>query len=350
MSDIVTIGSATMDVFVECDDAGVVSVKLKDKESQFMSYPYGSKMEITKFDSQVGGGGVNTAANFANLGFSTGAIFKVGDDIYSQGLFDFFRNKKVDLSSVIQDRKDSTGFSIILTSFEGDRTVLAHRGANAHIKKSEIDFEAIKNAKLLYIAPLNGDSNKVLDDIVKYAREHDTRVCFNAGTTGIKKGFNYLSKILALADVVVMNKEEAMMATGITVRQDTKDVKYSQILIHPDLKEMFKKLKVSDYQVIVITDGKNGAYAYSGKNYYYCPCFDGPVTSTLGAGDAFASTFCAYIAKFGIDIAKALIAGSINSAGVVSQFGATQGLLTFDEITRRMNENPDFEVKIEEVK
>ena len=198
MSDIITIGSATMDVFVECDDAGVVSVKLKDRESQFMSYPYGSKMEITKFDSQVGGGGVNTAANFANLGFSTGAIFKVGDDIYSQGLFDFFRNKKVDLGSVIQDRKDSTGFSIILTSFEGDRTVLAHRGANAHIKKSEIDFEAIKNAKLLYIAPLNGESNKVLDDIVKYAREHDTRVCFNAGTTGIKKGFNYLSKILSL--------------------------------------------------------------------------------------------------------------------------------------------------------
>ena len=350
MSDIITIGSATMDVFVECDDAGVVSVKLKDRESQFMSYPYGSKMEITKFDSQVGGGGVNTAANFANLGFSTGAIFKVGDDIYSQGLFDFFRNKKVDLGSVIQDRKDSTGFSIILTSFEGDRTVLAHRGANAHIKKSEIDFEAIKNAKLLYIAPLNGDSNKVLDDIVKYAKEHDTRVCFNAGTTGIKKGFNYLSKILALADIVVMNKEEAMMATGITVRQDTKDVKYSQILVHPDIKEMFKKLKISDYQVIVITDGKNGAYAYNGKNYYYCPIFEGCVTSTLGAGDAFASTFCAYIAKYGIDIPKALIAGSINSAGVVSKFGATQGLLTFDEITQKMNENPDFEVKIEEVK
>lgn len=349
MSDVVTIGSATMDVFVECDDAGVVSVRLKDRQTEFMSYPYGSKMEITKFDTQVGGGGVNTAANFANLGFSTSAIFKVGDDIYSQGIFDFFRQRKIDLGSVIQDKKDSTGFSIILTSFEGDRTVLAHRGANAHIKKSEINFEAIKNAKLLYIAPLNGDSNKVLDDIVKYAKEHDTRVCFNAGTTGIKKGYNYLKKILELADIVVMNKEEASMATGINLRQDTKDVKYSQHLIHPDLKEMFKKLKVSDYQVIVITDGKHGAYAYNGKQYYYCPSFNGPVASTLGAGDAFASTFCAYIAKYGIDIGKALVAGSINSAGVVSVFGATQGLLTFDEIVHKMNENNDFCAKIEDV-
>ena len=56
MSDVITIGSATMDVFVECDDASVVSVRQKDKKSEFMSYKYGSKIEITDFSSQVGGG------------------------------------------------------------------------------------------------------------------------------------------------------------------------------------------------------------------------------------------------------------------------------------------------------
>lgn len=346
MSDIVTIGSATMDVFVECNDATVVTVNSINKKSEFMSYPYGSKVEISNFDTQVGGGGVNTAANFANLGLSTSAIFKVGDDIYSKGLFKFFEDKNVNLKSVIQDKNDHTGFSIILTSFEGDRTVLAHRGANAHIKKSEIDFDLIKNAKLLYIAPLNGDSNKVLDDIVKYAKEHDTRVCFNAGTTGIKKGFDYLKKILSMADIVVMNKEEATMATEINIRPDTADEKYSKELIHPDLKKMFKKLKIADYQIIVITDGARGAYAYDGHKYYYCPCFDGPVTSTLGAGDAFASTFCASLGKFGLDIEHALKAGSINSAGVVSVFGATQGLMTFDKIINKMEQSPDYKCSI----
>lgn len=342
MVDVVTIGSATMDVFVECDSASIVSVRKKDSSTDFMSYPYGSKLEITDFDTQVGGGGVNTAVNFANLGFNTAVIFKVGDDIYSKGLFNFFKTKNVDLSSIIQDKNDTTGFSIILTSFEGDRTVLAHRGANAHIKKTEINFDVIKEAKLLYIAPLNGESNRQLDDLVKFARANDTRVCFNAGTTGIKKGFNYLKKILELADVVVMNKEEAQMATGIYLRQDTKDIKYSQEIIHPDLKEMFKKLKVSGYQVIVITDGGHGAYAYSGKEYFYCPCFDGPIVSTLGAGDAFASTFCAAMIRYNLDIAKSLVAGSINSGGVVSAFGATQGLLTFDEIEEKIAQNPDY--------
>ena len=349
MSDVITIGSATMDVFVECDDASIVSVRQKAKKREFMSYEYGAKIEVNDFASNVGGGGVNTATNFANLGFSTGAIFKVGDDIYSQGIFNFFKSRNVDLSSVIQDKNDTTGFSIILTSFEGDRTVLAHRGANGHIKENEINYDAIKAAKLLYIAPLNGDSNKVLDDIVQFAEDNGVYVCFNAGSTGIKKGLNYLKKILKYAHIVVMNKEEASMATGILLRPDTKDEKFSHMLIHPDLKAMFESLRYNDYQIIVITDGGAGAYAYDGKKYYYCPTFEGPVRSTLGSGDAFASTFCAALSKFDHNIEKSLLAASINATGVVSQFGATEGLLTFDQILDNKKKNPDYTCKIENV-
>ena len=345
MFDVITIGSATMDVFVECEDANIVSVSTKNKKSEFMSYPYGAKIEISDFDSKVGGGGVNTAVNFANLGLNTSAIFKIGDDIYSQGIIKSFEGTSVDLSNKIQDSKDSTGFSIILVSFQGDRTVLAHRGANAHIKKSDINFEAIKNSKLLYIAPLNGESNRVLDDICYFAQENDVYICFNAGSTSIKKGFNYLKKILETAHIVVMNKEEASMATKIEVRPDTKDIKYSEQLIHPDIKEMFKKLKVKDYQVIVITDGGRGAYAYDGNKYYYCPVFEGPVVSTLGAGDAFASTFCAALRKTQLDIGKSLMMASVNSAGVVSEFGATHGLLTFEEIENRLAQHPEYSFK-----
>ncbi len=342
MCDVITIGSATMDVFVESDDANIVSVYTKNKKSEFMSYPYGAKVEISDFTSQVGGGGINTAVNFANLGYKTSAIFKIGDDIYSDGILESFKNRNVDLSNIVQDNKLSTGFSIILVSFQGDRTVLAHRGANAQIKKADINFEAIKNAKLLYIAPMNGDSTKILDDIANFASENNVYVCFNAVSTSIKKGFNYLKKILEKANIVVMNKEEAALATQIQVRPDTRDEKFSDELIHPDVKAMFKKLKVCDYQIIVITDGGRGAYAYDGKDFYYCPVFDGPVVSTLGAGDAFASTFCAALGRTNKDIGKALMYASVNSAGAVSEFGATQGLLTFDQIEEKLKSNPSY--------
>ena len=80
MPKIITIGSATMDVFVECEEANIVSVCSKDSNFDYMSYPYGAKIDISNFASNVGGGGVNTACNFGNLGFETSAIFKIGKD------------------------------------------------------------------------------------------------------------------------------------------------------------------------------------------------------------------------------------------------------------------------------
>ena len=93
MPKVITIGSATMDVFVECDEANIVSVCTKDHCSDFMSYPYGSKIDVSTFASNVGGGGVNTACNFGNLGFETSAIFKIGHDIYSEGILEFFKTQ-----------------------------------------------------------------------------------------------------------------------------------------------------------------------------------------------------------------------------------------------------------------
>ena len=342
MTKILTIGSATMDVFVECDEANIVSVCSKNKNSDFMSYPYGSKIDISTFSSNVGGGGVNTACNFANLGFDTSAIFKIGEDIYSEGVLSSFKNKNVKLDNIIQKKDTSTGFSIILVSFQGDRTVLAHRGANAEIREDEINFDAIKEADFMYVAPLKGESNKVLEPIVQYAHKHGTRICFNAGTTSLKRGFEHIKTILKSAHIVVMNKEEAMMATGIQVRPDTKTEKFSHQLIHDDIKKMLTTLKVMDYQVIVITDGGRGAYAYDGQKFYLCPVFPSPVISTLGAGDAFASTFCGALGKTKLNVGLSLMYASVNSASVVSAFGATEGLLTFEQIEEKLKSNPDY--------
>lgn len=331
-----------MDVFVECDSANIVSVCKNDSSSSYMSYPYGAKLDMSNFSSKVGGGGVNTAMNFANLGYDTSAIFKVGDDIYYQGIMENFKNTSVKTDCMIQDKTISTGFSIILVSFQGDRTVLAHRGANALIKIEDICFDKLKEADWLYIAPLNGESNKVLEPLVNFAKENDIKVCFNAGTTSIKQGFEYMKHILESADVVVMNKEEASMCSGIKVRPDTKTVHYSDEELHPDVVEMLKKLKVSGNRIVVITDGGRGAYAYDGKEFYICPVYESPVVSTLGAGDAFASTFFASLKETDKDIGKSLMYASVESSSVVSKFGATEGLITFEQIKEKLKETPNY--------
>lgn len=345
MYDFITIGSATQDVFIQSDVASIVSVSQIAKKSEFMSFPYGAKTEIADFSKNLGGGAVNTATNFANLGCKTSTIIKLGNDELNNIIKLKLAKSGVDIMNIIDSEKHLTGFSIILVSFQGDRTVLAHRGANAHVHEKEINFDAIKNSRWVYVSPLSGESNKVLDKIAKFCEENNINLAINAGTTALKKGAKYFSKILNTAQIVVMNKEEATLVTKIQIRQDTKEEKFSKKEIHPDLVEMLKVLRGSTKAITVITDGKNGAYCYDGDNIHICPIFPSTVASTLGAGDAFASTFCASMDKFGWDIEKSLKYASVNSASVCTNFGAQEGFLTFDEIEKRIKEKPDFKVK-----
>ena len=346
MYDFITIGSATQDVFIQSDVASIVSVSQISKKSDFMSFPYGAKTEIADFTKSLGGGAVNTATNLANLGFKTSTIIKLGNDELNNIIKLKLAKSGIDIMNIIDSEKYLTGFSIILVSFQGDRTVLAHRGANAHVAEKEVNFEAIKNSRWVYVSPLSGDSNKILDKIAKFCEENKVNLALNAGTTALKKGANYFTRIMETAQIVVLNKEEATLVTKIQVRPDTKEVKFSHELIHPDIINMLKILRGKTATIVVITDGKNGVYCYDGKSVFRCPAYPSNVVSTLGAGDAFASTFTATIDKFDGDIVKALKYASVNSASVCSHFGAQEGFLKFDEIEEKLSANPDFKVEV----
>ena len=46
------------------------------------------KMDIENFTFEIGGGALNTAMNFKNLGFDTATIVKVGHDPMSKAIID----------------------------------------------------------------------------------------------------------------------------------------------------------------------------------------------------------------------------------------------------------------------
>lgn len=346
MFDVITIGSATLDVFIESDDANIVSVYSKNKRSDYMSFPYGSKIEINDFSRNLGGGAINTAINFQNLGLKTSTVVKMGTDETAPVIEEKIKNANVDTSNIIKSKEGLTGFSIILVSFQGDRTVLAHRGENAKIKEEDINFEKLKQTKWIYVAPLSGDSNKLLDKIAQFSKENNIKLAINAGTTAIKKGAKYFDNIVNACDILILNKEEASMLTQIQVRPDTKTEFFSEEKIHPDVKKMHRALRKENNSIILITDGKNGATCFDGNKFYKAPEFPAKVRSTLGAGDAFASTFVASIEKFNRNIEKAIKYASVNSASCVEVFGAQEGLIPFEKIEEKLNQNKNYEIEI----
>lgn len=340
MFDVITVGGATTDTFVETDRAKIMHMETPSTRHGYLCFDYGEKIEMDQLAYDIGGGATNAAVNFSNLGFNTGIVVKIGEDLNSQAVLQRLKERNVDDSMVIKTSDEKTGFSVILTSFEGDRTVLMHRGANSRIKMKELDCEKLKNTKWLYFASLSGDSNEILDDMAIFAEKNGINTAFNPGSAQIKRGLNDLKKILSTAEILIMNRSEASSVTGIP----NKPAESDYINDH-NLTEMIIKLKCQGPKVVVITEGKKGVYAFDGKTMYYTPPFPAKVVSTLGAGDSFASTFVGSMINFDWNIEKALQYGAVNSSRVIQSFGAQKGLCGFEIIKAILERNTEFKIQ-----
>jgi sugar/nucleoside kinase (ribokinase family) len=122
-----------------------------------------------------------------------------------------------------------------------------------------------------------------------------------------------------------MNRTEAA-----TLTQSSRNERVTVIL---------EKLKDLGPRLAIITHGRNGVFAAddTGGRYFLAPP---PVEAvcTLGAGDAFTSTFTASIIQNGWDIPLALKRASMNAANVVQNPGAQIGLEPMERLDAHLEE------------
>ncbi|MEW5819639.1 MAG: carbohydrate kinase family protein [Cyanobacteriota bacterium] len=389
--DIVSIGGATQDVFVKSDLSKILKFRDLFTEIEFLCFSYGSKLNIDEVLFDVGGGAVNTSINFANLDLKSAALVKIGNDSSADLILKTLAKHNVspELIKTVTDCK--TGFSIILNSFEGDRTVLAFRGANSRLTGNDIDWQAINQAKWIYVSSLTGDSNDILDTLSDYAEEHGVNMAFNPGSTQIKRGTAGLKRILSQTEFLILNKEEASQLTAIKetfryidpqkctgcgtcvdlcpaeifqidnnkaihVGKRESCIKGCEICVThcperaisvspwaSNIDEQLVKLKSYGPKIVVITDGKKGVQVYDGEYRYLMPSYQVPVKSTLGAGDCFASTFTASMIKTNWNIEKSVMYAAANAANLVQEFGGQSGLKTFNELDKFIaNQDPEL--------
>ena len=291
--DVVTFGSAVIDVFVNTD---VVERK------GFMHYPVGEKILIKNLKFDWGGGGTNTAVAFSRLGFKTGCITNVGSDENGNALLNSLKKEKVEFLGKIE-KNQLSGYSVILDSKGGERTILAYKGATSDIEVNEVKkFDA----KWIYFSALLGKSFETQKRIAQILKKRGAKIAFNPSAYLIKK--ENLSDLLKITDILVLNKEETQMLTG------TKE----------NLLENLWKLTKG---IVVITDKDEKISCYDGKKEYtLIPHKNIKVVERTGAGDAFASGFVAgQIAGWGIE--KSLKLGLRESESVIRHFGAKNKLL-----------------------
>ena len=209
---------------------------------------------------------------------------------------------------------------MILTAFTGDRTVLVHRGACTHLRKDEVNWEALANTKWIYLSSMAGPSAPLFEKVALHARDHGVKLALNPGGTQIQQGLKALRPVFEATDAVFLNKEEAYELTGVEPRQGRDD----EMQVLADLLD-------AGPDVVVMTDGPEGAEAHDGNAHYMVPAVPVVELSTLGAGDAFAAG-CIGALFHGLELRSALHAGALNAGNVIRYMDAKRGLLTWEQI------------------
>ncbi len=297
--DVISIGSATEDVFV--------FVPKNNFHSDECIFSPGSKVEINDLIFSVGGGSTNSAVAFSRLGLKAGALFIIGKDESGKRILAEMKKEKVNTKNCIVTKKECTPYSVILTGFGRDRVILFYKGAAELFESQKINWKKIK-AKWLYVSSLHSEG-KLLREIFSHAQNTGAKISWNPGSVELKRGFGYLKSLPGKADIFVVNSHEALMLTGSAD-------------IHRNLIKLLDLGKIS-----VITDGEKGAYSCDGKTIYFIEPFEVPVLDVTGAGDAFSSGFSFAIMK-GLGMEKAMEYGVAEACSVIMNLGTKNILLS----------------------
>ncbi len=313
MYDIITMGSATIDVFLKSKSKSIEIEKINDHQDICM--PLGAKILIDELVTDTGGGGTNTAVAFSKFGFKTAWIGRIGNDLNSKSIEEILKKNKIDvlIKKCTCSCPCASGFSVILTGYKENRTILTYKGVNNKLFFSDI---TVRKPKYFYFASMVGESWKSMKKLANYANKNKIPVAFNPSLYLVKKGMRELMPVLKASKILILNKEEAQTLT----RKKKVDVA---------LKFLQKTVPL-----VVITDGSKGAIAFDGKIKFILKIPNIKPLETTGAGDSFASAFVASIIRKK-SVPKALKNGFAQAKSVLSYYGAKNKFLSWRELNAK---------------
>ena len=325
--DIITIGSATRDVFIGADE--FKSFKSDDYSSgQAMCFSLRSKIEAKKLVLTSGGGGTNAAVTFVRQGFKTACIGVVGKDLNGQEILNELQGEGVDTQYFQKHDDDLTAYSVILVDKSGERTILSYKGEGQHFEAAKLPFDGLE-ASWLFLDSLGGHYD-ILEGAVNWAVKNGVKIASNPGTKELAHGLDKLKPLLKNISIFWVNQEEAAGLLGIDIDNEN---------------EIFKAMDGLIEGIFVMTKGPEGMVVSDGKNIYRAAVPDSPVVERTGAGDASCSGFISEYMHSG-DIVKAIQFGTANASSVVAQYGGKAGILKQND----WGPWPLIEVKIENLK
>lgn len=318
--DIVTIGDAFEDVFVEPDldakyDRGFAS-------GRGICFELGEKIPLEAVTYEIGGSACNTAVGLSRLGFKASIVTTLGDDTPRDKVIERLRDEDVDATNIYINEKLKSGFSVVF-SIKGERTIFVYHGLKDY---RDLKIKKGIKSRWFFLTPIGEHTEEIEKRVVKEVAENGAHFAWNPGSVQISRGASHYKHLLNCTDILFLNREEA--------------IKFLNFPVRPQTEEVMKNLHLLGAKIVVVTNGKEGAKAYDGKNFYNAiPNLRTIRADATGAGDSFATGVLGRLIEVDWknltedNIKEALKWGIKNSDSVIQYMGAQKGLLNKEEIS-----------------
>ncbi|HUC89300.1 MAG TPA: carbohydrate kinase family protein [Patescibacteria group bacterium] len=320
--DVLAVGDVVTDAFIRLTDEDAKVVK--NDQGQWLMLPFGTKLPFEYSEVVPGvGNASNAAVTFARLGLKSSYVTNVGSDQAGREIIDSLGKNGVDIRFVRINPGKKSNYHYVLW-YKEERTIL--------IKHEDYDYHWPHIAKTekprwVYFSSLSEHALPYQDRISDWLENNpDVFLAFQPGTFQMEAGTHRLRRLYRRTAILILNREEAAKVGGGN---------------HEDMHDLIDKLHALGPQVVVVTDGPNGAYASDGKQRLRMPLYPDPKPplERTGAGDAFASAFVAAAVK-GMKLEDALRWGPINSMSVCQKVGSQAGILTERELLQYLHHAP----------
>jgi len=340
--DVVTVGSATRDVFLESPFFKVVKDPQHLKNMGFPTgeaqcFAMGAKLNVEDVHVLTGGGATNAAVTFARQGLKTGCLMTLGEDIGAQQVIDELKNEKV-TPIPTYSKKLKTSYSAILLSRGGERTILNYRGASGLMKAKDIPFSKIQT-RGVYVSP-GVIEFSTIKEIIKRFKAQGALIAMNPSSHYLAMG-KKLHPLLKEIDVIILNREEAAELTGVSYENE---------------KNIFTRFDELVPGLAVMTEGPKGVMVSDGQRIFRAGIYKEKRTEDrTGAGDAFGSGFVSALLQHRVTpknvqnvkeevIKEAIELASANATSVVEQMGAKPGILYKKDLIQFLKKKPRLKI------
>ena len=309
--DVIGIGNAIVDIIGRCDDdflqrheAPKGHMRLVDSKTIDALYgDMGPGIEMS------GGSAANTLVGLASFGGTGAFIGKVAEDDFGKVFSHDIRAAGIEFNSKPVAGKDPTSRSLILVTPDGERTMNTFLGISTDLDDGEVDPEAIRAARIVYLEGYlfdQPDAKAAFRQAVSIARDAGRKVALTLsdGFCVDRHRTEFRELIRDGIDILFANEDEITSLYEVT-----------------DFEEAAQRT-LQDTELAALTRSAKGSVVISRGETIEIPVDPvEKVEDSTGAGDLYAAGFLFGLAS-GRNLETAGRLGSIAAAEVISHMGA----------------------------